>query len=568
MYEALFPLAVALLLSLALGRAAGRVGIPRVTVYLLVGLALGPHGLLLLAEPDAAWRAALLVPATQTPLDGLGELAVGFILFGIGAEFRFEVFRRVGARVLAVSAFEIGLTALLVGLAVLAGTGDWRMAVIAPALAVSSAPSATLVTLREIEAEGPSTRCLILCVGHNNLAALLAFPLLLALTFGGGQALAATTFALAALAGGALLGLAVAVWMESITGRRELVLVGLLTVLFVLGVAHGVRPGATGLAMLGCFAAGMAVANASPHAPQFFRYLENTVYPLYVLFFIGAGRDLHVGALASAGVLGVLFVAARSAGKIFGTRIGLHMTSWDEGLSPLLGAGLLCQAGVALGLVAVLETVAPEASADLRHVVVASVVFFELVGPLLLRRTAIAAGEVKLANLVPHAEARGVEAVRWVWTELRRNLGLVRADLLQADGAPTVRHAMRRSPRTIPESAPFERVMRALGESGADVLPVLDPEGAFAGVISYEEVKNTLYDPVLRGLVIADDLTAPIDDPLAPGDSLALALERLDRHRVESWPVVEDGRLVGVARRSDLYALMRRDLAQSRGEPS
>ena len=63
-------------------------------------------------------------------------------------------------------------------------TGDWRLAVIAPALAISSAPSATLVTLREIEADGPTSRSLILCVGNNNLVALFLFPLLLAVAFG------------------------------------------------------------------------------------------------------------------------------------------------------------------------------------------------------------------------------------------------------------------------------------------------------------------------------------------------------------------------------------------------
>jgi len=123
--------------------------------------------------------------------------------------------------------------------------------------------------------------------------------------------------------------------------------------------------------------------------------------------------------------------------------------------------------------------------------------------------------------------------------------------------APTVLHAMRRRPRTIGQGASFERVLRALGESAADVLPVVGPDAAFAGVISYDEVKNALYDPALRGLVIAGDLTIPVDDPLAPEDSLAAALERMDRHRVQSWPVVEEGRLVGVARRSDLYGLMR-----------
>jgi Kef-type K+ transport system membrane component KefB len=342
---------------------------------------------------------------------------------------------------------------------------------VAPALAVSSAPSATLVTLREVEAEGPTCRCLILCVGFNNLVALLAFPLLVSLAFGGGQALSATGWALAALAGGALIGLAAAVWLESIAGRREFVLLGLLVVLGILGVVHGLRPGATGLAMLGCFAAGLALANASPHWPALFRYLENTVYPLYVLFFIAAGRDLHVEALLQAGALGVLFILARAAGKLLGARSGLGLAGWGKALPPTLGAGLTCQAGVALGLVAALEAVAPQESSDLRSVVVASVVVFELVGPWLVRQTVVGAGEVKLANLVPHAEATGVDALRWVFLEIRRNLGLLRGDLLAPEGASTVRHAMRRRPQTIAASAPFERVLKALGETGAELLP-------------------------------------------------------------------------------------------------
>ena len=76
--------------------------------------------------------------------------------------------------------------------------------------------------------------------------------------------------------------------------------------------------------------------------------------------------------------------------------------------------------------------------------------------------------------------------------------------------------------------------------------------------ISYDEVKNTLYDPVLRDLVIAEDLTSSVEDALQPNTSLAAALEILDRHRVQSWPVVQEGRLLGIVRRTDIYAMMRR----------
>ena len=95
-------------------------------------------------------------------------------------------------------------------------------------------------------------------------------------------------------------------------------------------------------------------------------------------------------------------------------------------------------------------------------------------------------------------------------------------------------------------------------ESSAVLLPVVDVEGHFKGVISYEEVKNTLYDPILRDLVIAEDLTSSVDDALTTTTPLAAALEILDRHRVQSWPVIEDDRLLGMVRRTDIYALMRR----------
>lgn len=537
---------------------ASRYGVPRVTVYLLVGLLLGPHVALRMIGPDSVFSHFLLGPQTAGPLRVLQELGIGFILFAVGSSFRVSTLREIGPRILRVSAAEIGLTALLVGLAVGGVTGDWRLALIAPMLAVSSAPSATMVTLREVEAEGPASRLLLMCVGYNNLFALLAFPLLLSFAFGIGHPLASTIAALIALIGGAVIGFGAAVWLESITGRRELVLLGILVVLAPLGLAHWGESGGTGMGMLACFGAGMALSNASPHSDELFRYLENTVYPIYVLFFIAAGSDLHIEALADAGLLAGLFVVARATGKVFGTRVGLRLADLDESLPPMVGSGLLCQAGIALGLVATLEVAAPAATESLRNVVVVSVVIFELFGPWLVRRTVVAAGEVKLANLLPHVEAAGSEALSWVSIEIRRNLGLLRFEPDKSGDAPTVEHAMRRRPKTVDPSLSFERVLKLLAETGADLLPVVDAKGNFKGVISYEEVKNTLYDPVLRHLVIAEDLTSTIDDPLAPDTTLPAALELLDRHRVQSWPVIGDDRLLGVVRRTDIYSLMRR----------
>jgi len=208
--------------------------------------------------------------------------------------------------------------------------------------------------------------------------------------------------------------------------------------------------------------------------------------------------------------------------------------------------------------VATLKHAVPDATNELRHIVVASVVVFELAGPWLVRQTVVRAGDVKRANLLPHVEARGADALRWVLLEFRRNLGMLRSDSALREGGLTVRHAMRRRPRVVPETLPFERVLKALGKTGTNLLPVVDAHDRFKGVISYEEVKNTLYDPALRDLVIAGDLTSAIGDPLEPESSLATALVVMDRHRVHSWPVVEQQRLLGMVSRPDLYSLMRK----------
>ena len=109
-FSTLISLAIALLLSLGLGRIAARSGVPRVTIYLVVGVALGPYVGLHFFEQGGLAAGLLLGSHTELTLSVVKQLAVGFILFGVGAEFRFQTFREVGPRILGLSAAEIGLT--------------------------------------------------------------------------------------------------------------------------------------------------------------------------------------------------------------------------------------------------------------------------------------------------------------------------------------------------------------------------------------------------------------------------------------------------------------------------
>ena len=148
------PLALALLLGHVLGHGAARLGVPQVTVYLLMGILVGPHGLAAL-EGMPAWSEALTIGhGDHESLKVLEHIAIGFILYRVGTEFRFADLRRIGPRIVALSLGEVLLTGGLVFLAVWSITGNLIIASIAPILATSSAPSATLLTLREVEAEG------------------------------------------------------------------------------------------------------------------------------------------------------------------------------------------------------------------------------------------------------------------------------------------------------------------------------------------------------------------------------------------------------------------------------
>lgn len=558
-------IALALFLALRGGRRAQRLGIPRVTAYLLVGILLGPHALGRLVGEESALRALLLDEHTHDVLAVAKQLALGFILFRVGCEFRFTALRRVGPRVLVVSLCEVLATAGAVFVAVFALTGDLAMSALAPLLATDSAPSATLLTLREVEAEGPASQALIQLVGLNNLVTLLLFPLVLVLAYGAGQPWIATGAALLALAGGVALGFLAAVSLESSRQARERMVLGLLLVFACLGLAHalgGAQP--FGAIMLACFGAGVAMTNGSHFSDQLGDTLESAVYPLYVLFFLGAGSALEIETLLGLGLLGLFFVGARSAGKVLGARLGVRLARWSGELSPWLGAGLLSQAGVALGLIAALEVAAPAETADLRHVALGSVVFFELLGPILTRNTVVRAGEVKLSNLMLVGDAGGRRALREVAGELGQNLGLVDFGRIDARGGLTVRHAMHKAPDVARANTLFEDVLKLLSHTSSDLLPVIDADGSLLGLISFNDMKDILYDPHLRGLVIAEDLAQPVSEPLDPEEPLHEALADMDRMRVHSWPVVEDGVLVGMLKRKDVYSTLHRTFRSTR----
>lgn len=429
-------LVLALSLLLAVGFAfawlARLVRLPSVTGYLVAGIALGSGGVDLMGEQ-----------ATGGGLEIFTNIALMLVAFGIGERFDLEQLRRSARALVRVSAGESLGAFVFVGLGVgvtawLTGAGGVNggpalyiaMALVCAAIAVATAPAATIAVIRELEASGPLSRLVLSSLVVNNALSITLFGLAVAaarglLGTGGGPPLllAVTPLAqtLASLALGMMVGLVADLVVHRLAKRPDVLVAALAAVFFCGGLASFL-----GLsALLAGVAAGFAVVNRDRRDVRAFRALNDFEPPLYGIFFALAGAQLRLAELIAAGAIGTVFVLARAAGKYFGAWAGARSAGMPREQAAVVGLGLLPQAGLAIGLA---YLVRQDASLEairtiIINIVVASVVVNELIGPPLVRVMAVRAGELpdeadagKL-RAAP-GELESVDIVPWTWPKL------------------------------------------------------------------------------------------------------------------------------------------------------
>jgi Kef-type K+ transport system membrane component KefB len=396
-------LSVGLILMAALlaGHLAQLVRVPEVTGYLLVGVAIGPSGLDLISHDDVV------------TLGFLSEVALGLILFNIGAIFEASNFRRVGPGVVRVTLWEASLAFVLVAAVLLSAGVAIPLALLLGVVAMETAPATTLMVLNEYDAKGPLTDRLLAMVALNNTYVLIAFGLVSAgLTlFAGGQpgwiapiyravhGLAWTVAGSIAL--GAVLGVATDLWAARAKESGEAMILSIGIVLIAVGMSRwlGLSP------LISTLALGATVANASVHGDRLLRALGRADPPLYAAFFVLGGAELVPTAVLGLGMVGASYALARAAGKIVGARIGLRGQDVPRRVRQQLGYCLVSSSSLALGLTIQIRTAFPEYAVTVTGIVLAAIVIFEVIGPLLTRRALIVTGE---AQTMPHPLAERV----------------------------------------------------------------------------------------------------------------------------------------------------------------
>ena len=384
-------LSVGLILMAALlaGHLAQLARVPEVTGYLLVGVLIGPAALDLISHENIA------------TLGFLSDVALGLILFNIGAIFEASNFRRVGPGVVRVTLWEATLAFGLVCVVLLLSGLTWPLALLLGVVAMETAPATTLMVLNEYDAQGPLTDRLLALVALNNVYVLVMFGIVTAgLTLFGSagdgwlmsgyravHGLLWTTVGSIAL--GALLGLLMDFWAARAKESGEAMILSIGAVLIAVGASRslGLSP------LISTLALGATVANASAHGHHLLRALRRMDPPLYAAFFVLAGAELVPSSVLGLGLIGVGYALARTAGKIAGAQIGLRGQDVSTMVRRHLGFCLVSSSSLAVGLTIQIRSAFPEYAATVTGIVLAAVVIFEIVGPLLTRRALLKTGE-------------------------------------------------------------------------------------------------------------------------------------------------------------------------------
>ncbi len=407
--ETLIQLSICLVGGLLMSRVAKKLNLPAVTAYLIAGLLLGPYCICALILPFIGFHSAGAVSA----LDLFSQVALGFIAFTIGNEFRLEQLRHMGRQAITVGILQAVITTVLVDVALVVLHGispaliSVSSAITLGAIAAATAPAATLMVVRQYKADGPLTKLLLLVVAIDDAVGLMLFSA----SFGVASALESGAVSIVTILVEPLIEIALSLALGSLAGwilyrvekyffsRSKRLTISISFVLLTVGLsmvkfeAGGIHFGFS--LLLVCMMTGTVFCNICDFSEELMGRVDSWTAPLFVLFFVLSGAELNLKILSNPLVLliGAVYIVFRSLGKYVGSYGSCKLTHCSESITKHLGITLLPQAGVALGMALTAQQLAD--GEIVRSVVLFSVLVYELVGPALTKRSLIAAGEIK-----------------------------------------------------------------------------------------------------------------------------------------------------------------------------
>ena len=413
--ETLLSIAVALCAGLLVSRFVKPLKLPAVTGYLIAGILIGPYCLGKLGVPGLGFPTTADVKA----LSLFNDVALGFIAFAIGNEFRLSQLRQTGKQATVIGIFQ-ALTAtlmvdlLLIGLHffILGDSISVADAIVLGAIATATAPAATLMVVRQYKAKGELTDLLLPIVALDDAVGLIVF----AVSFGIAKAINCGNYDMVSILVEPLLEIVFSVLLGFVMGgvfsaaekyfKSNSKRLSLSITFVILTVAlsmmefevGGVKIGFSSL--LVCMMLGTVFCNVCDFSADMMDKTDKWTSPLYILFFVLSGAELELDVFSNLSVIvvGLVYIFARACGKWMGASISSKCMKCSPSVQKWLGITLLPQAGVALGMSV---TVAQTLGADgelIRNIVLFGVLIYELIGPAMTRIALIHSGDIQPKN--------------------------------------------------------------------------------------------------------------------------------------------------------------------------
>lgn len=419
----LFSLSVALFAGLILSRLAKRLKLPAVTAYLVAGVLIGPFFLGSLGIEGLGFISLHDVEKYSI----ISDVALGFIAFSIGNEFRLNDLKQIGKQATIIGIVQAIFTTVVVDIALISlhfiipEQLPLEAAIILGAVASATAPAATLMVVKQYKAHGPVTKTLLPVVALDDAVGLVLF----AISFGIAKAMVAGEVSLISiilepvlevvlsLALGTLMGF-IFTFIERFFHSRSkrlavsvafvFVTVAISMVSFEIGSVHVAFS-----SLLSCMMLGTIFCNICDFSAELMDRLDRWTAPIYVLFFVlsGAELDLSIFAQSIFVIIGIVYIVFRCFGKYFGARLSADITHAEPNVRKYLGITLFPQAGVALGMAMKAMSIGDaQIGITVSNIVLFSVLIYEIVGPFLTKISLDKAGEIdhtkKTSNRIRH----------------------------------------------------------------------------------------------------------------------------------------------------------------------
>ncbi|MCF7857998.1 MAG: cation:proton antiporter [Candidatus Cloacimonetes bacterium] len=409
----LLLIGITILLGFYIGRNMRYLKLPTIIGFMVLGVILGPSLI------------NVFTVSLQQDLAFITSIALGFVALSIGMELKFSTLKRLGKGMIYVILFESFGAFILVFISLFLLTDDLSLALLFAAVAPASAPAGTVAVIQEYKAKGNLTKALYAVVGFDDglgiiifgFAAAFAKNIIVHETQGVSAGLWTTllipikeivfSFGL-----GGLVGFVFSILVSKLRNADDIPILVFGFILVTSGFSQILHTSI----ILTMMIIGAFIVNTQPSSliSRIQTSLRAFMPLLFILFFTLAGANLHIAVLPSLGIIGIIYVISRSAGLIFGSRLGATVGKVDKNIKNYIGLGILSQAGVAIGLALIVNsefaglgkviikvngtnvTSGDHIGNVILTTVTATCIFFEIIGPIFTRIALLKAGEINM----------------------------------------------------------------------------------------------------------------------------------------------------------------------------